>query len=382
MNRTLRILFTGGGSGGHVYPLLAVAGALTKIANENNLQLEFHYLGPFDQYSALLSGAGVRTHPLIYGKLRRYFSILNFLDIPKFFIGLLQAFAKMFLLMPDAVFSKGGPGAFPVIVASWFYRIPILLHESDAAPGLANLLSAPFAKRIAVGFEKTLAYFSPRKVAWTGNPVRPELLSDRMDADAAKQALNFNVGQPLTLILGGSQGSQRINEFIVTNLAAIIKETQLFHQAGSANYHDVQRLSRAALIDVPLATELKSRYQTVPYLGEELKTALAAADLVVARPGAGVLSEIAAFAKPAILIPIPESANDHQRANAYEFAKSGAAVVIEETNLLAGIFLNQIRTILGDGGLSGKMSASAGKFFKLNAAEVIAEELLKISLKQ
>lgn len=378
--KTVRILLTGGGSGGHIYPLLAVAEALQKKAVEENIELELCYLGPADQYSATLAEAGIKVYSLIYGKLRRYFSLLNLVDIPKFFFGLIQAFLKMFWLMPNAIFSKGGPGALPVVLAGWFYRVPILIHESDALPGLTNLLSARFAKRIAVGFENALKYFNPRKTAWTGNPLRRELLEGTINQEAAKEELNFNPGQPLLLILGGSQGSRRINEFIITILGDLLKETQVLHQTGFMHFRDIERLSRAALVDIPLQTEVHSRYKPTPYFNSvDLKKALSAADLVFGRAGAGAIFEIAAFAKPAILVPIPESANNHQRANAYEFAKSGAAIVIEEANLGPGIFLTQVRTLFKNTELRNKMSEAARKFFKPEATEVIVKELLRIS---
>ncbi len=377
--KSVRVLLTGGGSGGHIYPLLAVAEAFQKTAVENNIELDLRYLGPADPRSTILAEAGVKIHSLTYGKLRRYFSLLNLLDIPKFFLGLIQAFFKMFWLMPNVIFSKGGPGAFPVVLAGWFYRVPILIHESDAVPGLTNLLSARFAKRIAVGFENALKYFNPRKAAWTGNPIRRELLEEQINQETAKEELNFNPNQPLILILGGSQGSQRINEFILTILGDLLKETQILHQTGPLHFRDIERLSRAALLDVPIQTETHSRYKPVPYFNDaDLRKAFSAADLVFSRPGAGAIFEIAAFAKPAILVPIPESANDHQRVNAYELAKSGAAIVIEEANLGPGIFLSQLRKLLKDAALRDKMSEAAKKFFKPGAAEIIAEELLRI----
>lgn len=377
--KTIKILFTGGGSGGHVYPLLAVAEELQGLANERKINLEFCYLGPKDEYSEILTANGFQVKNIVSGKLRRYFSLLNLLDIPKFFIGLVGAFWKVFWLMPEAIFSKGGTGALPVVLAGWFYRIPIIIHESDATPGLTNLISSRFATRIAVSFESALKYFNPKRTAWIGAPMRRELLADRPDKKLAKEDLGFDGNEPLTLIIGGSQGSERINEFILANLTALVKETQILHQTGRANYMEAEKLSRAAMTNVPLKTAAKSRYKATPYLDKDLKSALTAADLVVARAGSGTISEIAAFAKPAVLIPLRESANDHQKINAYEFAKTGAAVVIEETNLLAGIFINQIKSILQNSELLNKMSLASGKFFKPGATEVIAEELLRIS---
>ncbi|MBI4085926.1 MAG: UDP-N-acetylglucosamine--N-acetylmuramyl-(pentapeptide) pyrophosphoryl-undecaprenol N-acetylglucosamine transferase [Candidatus Liptonbacteria bacterium] len=377
--KELRIVLTGGGSGGHVYPLLAVAEKLEKTAIEKKIYAELRYFGPADNYKNVIENAGVKCSPIISGKLRRYFSLLNILDIPKSFIGFFQALFKIFLFMPDAVFSKGGTGAFPVVFAAWFHRIPVIIHESDARPGLNNLLSARFAKRIAVSFEYAQNYFNPKKTAWVGTPVRTSLLGGKPAKEQAKEELGFASDQPLILILGGSQGAQRINELIILDLKDLMEITQILHQTGTSNFSEVRELSRTALLDVAVKTELKNRYQATPYLEDNMKTALSAADLVIARAGSNAIFEIAAFSKPSILIPLAESANDHQRANAYEFAKGGAAIVIEETNLLPGIFLGQIRETLKNPELLAKMSLASERFFKPRAAEVIAEEILRVA---
>src|SRR3989344_1811438 len=378
MRRTKRILLTGGGSGVHVYPLVAVAEALRPLAEAQQASVDLYYLGPDDQYRQILDKAGIRTYGLAAGKIRRYVSLANFLDIPKFFIGLIQAFAKVFWIMPDAIFSKGGTGAFAVVFAGWFYRIPVVIHESDTVPGLTNLASSRFAKRIAVGFEIALQYFNPRKAVWTGNPVRSDLLKNQMNPGDAKHALHFDAETPLLLILGGSLGSQRINEFILPLLKELLHDTQVLHQTGFANYEEVKKLSQAALLDVSAGEELRTRYQAFPYLERDMRVALAAADLVVTRAGASNIFEIAAYGKPAILIPLLESANDHQRVNAYEFSKTGAAIVIEEPNLLPGIFLSQVKELLGNQNALRSMAKASLGFFRSNAAELISQEILKL----
>lgn len=374
----IRIILTGGGSGGHVYPLLAVAEALGKSAGAR-IDMELRYFGPAGDYKRILEDAGIKCNSIISGKLRRYFSLLNIVDVPKFFIGLVQAFFKLFWFMPDAVFSKGGTGAFQVVFAAWCYRIPVIIHESDAKPGLNNLLSARFAKRIAVSFECAKNYFNPKKTAWIGTPVRASLLGEKPSREQAKEKLGFAPNQPLVLILGGSQGAQRINELIVLDLKDLTQITQILHQTGTANFSEVQKLSRTALLDAAVQTEIKNRYQAIPYLEDTMKAALSAADLVVGRAGSGTIFEVAAFSKPSILIPLPESVNGHQIANAYEFAKTGAAIVIEEANLLPGIFLTQIRETLKNPELLAAMSLASQRFFKPQGAEIIAEEILKLT---
>ena len=374
--RTIRIALTGGGTGGHIYPLIAVVEKLERIAIEKKVYMEIRYFGPSDMFRPALEDAGVKISPVLAGKVRRYFSFLNLIDVPKIAIGFVQALFKMYWFMPDVLFSKGGSGAFSVVLAAWFYRIPIIIHDSDAQPGLNNLFSARFAKRIAVSFERALDYFEPKKTACVGNPVRSFLLSDKPDQALAKGKLGFDSEKSLVLFWGGSQGAKRLNDLVIADLKNLIKETQILHQTGIANFSEVQNLSKSAAPEI-FSNKEKISYLPVPYLEPaELKLALAAADLVVARAGSNIF-EIAAFSKPAILIPLAESANDHQRVNAYEFAKTGAAKVIEEANLLPGIFLSEIRDTLKNKELLGRMSLASGNFFKPQAAEVLAEEVLR-----
>ena len=159
----------------------------------------------------------------------------------------------------------------------------------------------------------------------------------------------------------------------------MMQVAQILHQTGTPKFSEIQKLSRAALLDVAVKTEIKNRYQATPYLEHNMKEALSAADLVVGRAGSGTMSEIAAFSKPSILIPLPESVNGHQIVNAYEFAKTGATIVIEEVNLLPGIFLAQIRETLKNPELLTKMSLASQRFFKPQGAEIIAEEILRMA---
>ena len=375
---TIRIVLTGGGTGGHIYPLLAVAEDIQKWAADSGRDIAITYMGPIDSYADLFKKQGIAVQGVVSGKLRRYFSFENFLDVPKFFIGFLEAIFKLYFIMPDAVFSKGGTGALPVVLAARFYRIPVAIHESDAKPGLTNLVSSRFAQKIFVSFPSAADYFNPAKTEITGTPVRRELLENRSTKDAAREMLGFASSAPLIFIYGGSQGSTRINNYILENLPALIKETQILHQTGAANFQEVEKLSQAALLSAPF----KNRYQAVPYLTDTLRAAFDAADLIVARAGSATLFEIASFGKPAILIPLPESANGHQRANAYVFAKTGAAIVIEESNLLSGIFTNEVKKILSDKALQEKMGTAVKQFFVPDAADKIGEGILKLAIRE
>jgi UDP-N-acetylglucosamine--N-acetylmuramyl-(pentapeptide) pyrophosphoryl-undecaprenol N-acetylglucosamine transferase len=371
------VVFTGGGSGGHIYPLLAVAEALQAKCDQLHALVEFSYLGPKDAYSALLSQRGIPVYPIASGKMRRYFSLQNFLDGPKFVIGFFQALWKLYFIMPDVVFSKGGTGALPVVVAAWFYRIPVAIHDSDAQPGLTNVTSGRFATRVFLSFARAAAFFRADKVEVTGSPLRAELLGERISKESAKEILGFDKTQPLVLIIGGSQGAQRINEFVLANLTQFVTMTSVLHQTGAGNFADVEKLSKVALAETPVTY----RYVPTEYIGGgDMATALTAADVVVARSGSSVC-EFASFGLPAILIPLSTSANDHQRVDAYEFAATGAAIVIEEANLLPGIFFAQLTNILTDADLRAKMSAASSSFFIPGAADKIADGLMRMSSK-
>jgi UDP-N-acetylglucosamine--N-acetylmuramyl-(pentapeptide) pyrophosphoryl-undecaprenol N-acetylglucosamine transferase len=359
-----------------------VAEALQAKCDQLHALVEFSYLGPKDAYSALLSARGIPVYPVASGKMRRYFSLQNFLDGPKFVIGFFQALWKLYFIMPDVVFSKGGTGALPVVVAAWFYRIPIAIHDSDAQPGLTNVTSGRFATRVFLSFARAAAFFRADKVEVTGSPLRTELLGERPSKEAAKEIMGFDKTQPLVLIIGGSQGAQRINEFVLANLPQFIAMTSVLHQTGAGNFAEVEKLSKIALAEVPVTY----RYVPVGYFGGaagataggDMATALTAADVVVARSGSSVC-EFAAFGLPAILIPLSTSANDHQRVDAYEFAATGAAIVIEEANLLPGIFFAQLTNVLTDADLRAKMSAASSLFFIPGAADKIADGLMRMS---
>ncbi len=365
-------VFTGGGSGGHVYPLIAVADALTARLGTLNAPYEYYYMGPKDHYATLLARKGMTMRPIAAGKIRRYLSFANILDLPKFVIGFFQALWGLYVIMPDVVFSKGGTGAFAVVVAAWFYRIPVVIHESDAQPGLNNLLSARFSKAIFLSFSRAAKYFNPSITKVVGSPLRADLTVPRVARELAKENLGFDPAQPLIFVMGGSQGSTRLNEFVLGNFSGFLSRAQVLHQTGQGNFAEVERLSRAALLEAPTG----NRYQALAYV-DEMAMALAASDLVVSRSGSSVF-ELAAFGLPAILIPLPESANGHQLIDAQEFANTGAAVVIEEGNLLPGIFFSQLDRILKDDALRAKMSEAAKAFFIPGAADAIAQAIVEI----
>jgi len=358
----MRILLTGGGSGGHFYPLIAVAEELNRIAREEKLvkpELYFMSDEPYDQKALFDNDIEFRRVPA--GKLRRYASLQNALDVLKTTLGVIRALVSVFWIYPDVIFSKGGYGSFPATFAARILRIPLFIHESDTVPGRANGRAGKQAARIAVTFAETAQYFPKTKVAWTGTPIRNALRE--VAKEGAHELLQFEKTVPTILVLGGSLGAEIINNAILDSLPNLVNEFQIIHQTGEKNLTVVSGISKTILEKNAHA----ARYKPFDFLHDEaLTTAAGASDLVVSRAGAGALSEIALWGKPSLIIPITDSNGDHQRKNAIAYENAGACIVIEEANLKPHILITEIRRIIGDQKLRERMSENALKFANTN----------------
>lgn len=365
----MKIFFTGGGTGGHIFPIIAIAREIRKILPPQKVKL--YFIGPKDNFSNNLSQEGIKPIFILSGKLRRYadpVSLLrNFFDIfIKIPLGIIQSFIYILFFGPDLIFSKGGFGSFPAIIAAKFLFVPIFLHESDSVPGLANRILARLATEIFVSFPGT-PYFPSKKVVLVGNPIRTELTEGKYEE--AKSFFGLSGLKPVILILGGSQGAQRINDKILEVLPGLLKNFEAIHQCGEKNFESV-RAEAAVMVN----KEALKFYHPFPFLEEkELKLAYAAADFIISRAGSGVIFEIAALGKPSILIPLPESAQEHQVRNAYIFAKNGASFVIEEENFTSHFFLERIKYFFEDPKKMEKMKNAAKEFSRPKAAKIIAE---------
>jgi len=366
----MKILFTGGGTGGHVFPIIAVIREMRKMYPGKDFQ--FFFLGPKDEFgSILLSQEGVETKNILAGKIRRYFSFENFLDILKIPIGIFQSFIYLlFRIRPKLIFSKGGYGALPVVLCAKILRIPVFIHESDVVPGLANKIAGKWAKKIFISFPRT-EYFPLGKTILAGNPIRTEILDG--SKEEAKKLFELTFGKPVILFLGGSQGAQAINDFVLRILNMILKDFEIIHQCGRENFNEVKNEAR-----VVIEEGLTRYYHPYPFLNEdELKHAYAAADFIVSRAGSGSIFEIAAVGKPSVLVPLPSAAADHQSKNAYAYAEDGACVVIEQENLTPNFFLEKIRYLFLNTEDFENMKSGAKKFAKPLAAKTIARHILE-----
>ena len=366
----MKILFTGGGTGGHVYPLVAIVREIRRIYPKTNL--EFYYLGPKDDFGLiLLQQEDLIIKTIVSGKVRRYFSFQNFVDILfKIPFGAVQSFFLLLTIKPDLVFSKGGSGSISVTYPARFLNIPVFIHESDVVPGLSNQKTSKWAKKVFTSFPKT-EYFDSKKITITGNPIRKEILDG--DKKIAGEIFNLTFSKPIILVIGGSQGAVAINDFVLDVLNVLLKDYEVIHVTGRENFKE-----DSAEAEVVEDKDLEKYYHPVGFLDEDkIKHAYKAADLIISRSGSGSIFEIAATGKPSILIPLPSAAADHQSKNAYAYSETGAAKVIEQENLTPNFFMETVELLFLSPDKLKEMSQAALAFAKPLAASAVAREILE-----
>ncbi len=375
----MKILLTGGGTGGHFYPVIAVAQQINEIAKENRLVRPEIYFMSTDPYNeGLLFENNIQFEQVISGKIRRKKSLanqfLNFFDLWKIFFGSIEAIWRMFVIYPDVVFSKGGYASFPALLAARILRIPVVIHESDSEPGKVSRWSSKFAQKIAISYPEAITFFPKDKTAYTGNPLRKDI--EEALPSGGHAFFNFDQNIPTILVLGGSQGARFINTIIMDLLPELIEKYQIIHQTGKNNYKIILETRDVVLAKNPHI----DRYKPYDYLNTiNLRAAAGAADLIISRAGSTIF-EIASWAKPSIIIPIPEETSHDQRLNAYSYARTGAAEVIEEKNFSQGVLLSEIERIISDKNLREKMSTAAKNFARRDAARLIGQEIMSIAI--
>jgi UDP-N-acetylglucosamine--N-acetylmuramyl-(pentapeptide) pyrophosphoryl-undecaprenol N-acetylglucosamine transferase len=376
----MKILMTGGGTGGHFYPLIAVADQVREICkNEKLLPPEIYFMAPDPYNKKELFDHEITFVPVMAGKRRVAPSaagkILNIIDIFKMGLGVLSAIIKIYSIFPDVVFAKGGYTSFPALMAAKILGIPVVIHESDSVPGRVNAWAGKFAQRIAISYKEAIEYFPKDKTAHTGNPIRKEF-AEPLSAGAIEY-LNLETNVPVILILGGSQGAQIINDAILSALPKLVEKYQVLHQTGKKNYPEVSRTANVVLEGNKYIT----RYHPFDYFNTlAMRMAAGVSSLIISRGGSTIF-EIAAWGIPSILIPITSSNGDHQRKNSYNYARDGGAIVIEEANLSPEIIINEVDRIMSTPQISERMRSGAKTFARLDSAHLIANEILKIALK-
>lgn len=372
----MKIVFTGGGTGGHFYPIIAITQKVNEIVdNENIVGVKLYYFSDSPYDKEMLFENGLLYEEVNAGKMRLYFSFSNFFDVFKIFFGTINALYKLFSIYPDVVFGKGGYASFPTIFAARLLRIPVVIHESDSAPGRVNKWAGHFAKKIAVSFEEAGSYFPQKKVAWIGQPIRAEIEHPAQRTEALKY-FKLESNLPVILVMGGSQGAELINNTVLDALPRLIQNYQIIHQTGVKNFTVVSGRADVILAD----NKEKLRYICVPFLNSLAeKMAAGVATIVISRAGS-TLFEIASWNVPSILVPFSESNADHAKKNAFNYARAGACSVIEEMNMTANILGGEIDRMIGDKAGYEMMVQNTKTFNKPGAAMKIARELVDIAL--
>lgn len=371
----MKILLTGGGTGGHFYPLIAIAEKLKEEAlKEKIINLKLYYMSdaPYDKH--MLFENSITYVQIPAGKMRLYFSIKNFFDYFTTATGAFFGLLTMFFIYPDVVISKGGYAAFPAVFAAKLLRIPVIIHESDSSPGRLNIWTAKFAKRVAVSWPEAGQFFSKEKTALTGQPIRKAILQS--DPEGAHDFFKLNSDLPTIFIYGGSQGAEIINNVIIEVLPEILSRYQVIHQTGIKLYDDVISRSKLVLDGNPNLP----RYKPVSYLNNlTIRMAAGASSLIISRAGSSIF-EIASWGIPSIIIPITNSNGNHQMKNAFSYARSGAAEVIEENNLTPHMLIAEIDKLLTNKERLAQMKERALSFASPDAALKIAKSAIDIAL--
>lgn len=380
----LTVTFAGGGTGGHIYPGLAVADELRSLCEKNGKKVKIYWIGNSKGMDKTIveknvDSKGQPSADIFYGipsgKLRRYFSFQNFLDLFKIAAGLIKSFFILLKIKPDVLFSKGGFVSVPPCISAKFLKIPVYTHECDFTPGLATKLNSKSAKHILISYGETKKYLASgvqNKAIVTGNPVRPVFY--HADSQKGLVFAGFEKKEkPVLVVVGGSLGAKQINDLIKENLEWLCERFSIIHQTGEKNIED------AAVENV--SSNVSENYKAYPFIYSEMPDVLSAADIILSRAGANSIWEAAALKKPMVLIPLCGSGTrGDQEDNASYFEKAGAAVVLSKENATSEKLKEALSKLLDDqireemGKASGNLAdgePAAEKISKLLYSEIV-----------
>ncbi|MDR2069400.1 MAG: undecaprenyldiphospho-muramoylpentapeptide beta-N-acetylglucosaminyltransferase [Spirochaetaceae bacterium] len=357
----MQIAFTGGGSGGHIYPGLAVA---VYLRRQDFCRI--FWIGSCTGLDrSIVEEGGIEFFGIPAGKFRRYFSLRNFLDVFKVLAGFFAARKILKREKPDLLFSKGGFVSVPPCLAAASLRIPLCTHESDLSPGLATRINTRFAQRIFTAYENTAVFLPPRykdRIRLTGNPIRPEFR--KADAARGRAFLGITEGERILLVLGGSQGAREINDLVRTCLAELTKPYIVVHQTGQNAAWDLAP---------------SERYRPYPYFKGEMPQVLAASELVLGRSGAGTIWECAALGRPMVLIPLSGSGTrGDQVENARFFEKAGAAAVLSGEGVSPHALAETVLSIAQNEEKRAAMARASAKIGAQDGAASIVREMMAL----
>lgn len=351
-----KIVLTGGGTAGHVTPNIALLPKLKEAG------FEISYIGSYEgMEKELIEKEGIPYYGIASGKLRRYFDVKNFTDPFRVMKGFAEARQILKKIKPDVVFSKGGFVSVPVVTAAGRLHIPVVCHESDMTPGLANKLSFPSATKICCTFEETKDTLPADKAVVTGSPIRAELLKGNITK--ALSYTGFHGDKPVLLIIGGSLGATAVNEAIRRILPSLVKDFDVIHICGKGK------------LDPTLHNQ--EGYVQYEYVSEELRDLFALSDIVVSRAGSNAICELLALNKPNLLIPLPAAASrGDQILNAHSFEKKGYSIVLEENLITDASLLQAIKNLYTN---KDDYVVAMKKATEQNAVEVIVSLLTDLA---
>ncbi len=387
----IRILITGGGTGGHVSPALATMQEIKRIAESQPTRgkVVFRYIGSKRGVEKRLAEeAGLDFVGVQTGKLRRsakltgLFTLQNLKDAFRIPVGVFQALWQVVRFKPDVIFSTGGFVCVPPVLAGWLLRVPVLTHEQTVTVGLANRIAARFAQRVALSFEGAVSELPARlrsRAFVTGNPVRPIIFQG--DPEKAVARFKFNPADnelPTIYVTGGAQGARIINQAVEAVLPELLQHSRIIHQCGQQPAGETQDYERLHATAEKLPAELHQRYYLTRFVGEEIGDIFALSDLVISRAGAGTVTEITALGKPAIYVPLVPTGGDEQTRNAQRAEAAGAATIIKQSELKGPSLLAEVKKLLADRAKLRGMGQKAATLARPQAAHDLAEAVLEL----
>lgn len=355
----MKILMVGGGTGGSVTPLIAIA----QYLKHENPQVELVWFGTYrGPEKNLVLAADIKFIPIFSGKLRRYFSWQNFFDLFFILFGFIQSLVYLIKLKPDLLISAGSFVAVPTGLAAFILRCPQVIHQQDIITGLANKILSSLAKKITITFPEQANNFSAKKVVLSGNPIRENILYG--NRSKAIQLLSLEENLPTILVIGGGTGAVKLNQIIQGALPELLQFSQIIHITGKN-----KKVPALALKD------FSTRYHQFDFILNEMPDILAVADLVITRAGMGFLTELAALGKSTVIIPIPDS---HQEANANFFCQQHAAICLSQNNISSQTLISDLKELIADQASLNFLGNNIKRLYQPTASKIISECLINL----
>ena len=370
----MKLVITGGGSGGHTIPAITIYDALNDFYNNKDEKFDCIYIGSYDGIEKEIAKKKyISFYPIATGKLRRYFSFSNFIDIFRIFKGIFDSIKILKKFNPQITFSTGGFVSVPVVIASKLLKIPIVIHEQTVNVGLANKIASKFAQTVAISFLSSQKYFPKSKTIHTGQPIRKILFNG--SKENCYERFNLNKNLPIVYVTGGSQGSHKINQILIKIIPTLINKANIIHQCGKTQGHnDFDELIE---FKSSLNIDIQTQYIVKDFIHEdELKDILAGSSLLIGRAGAGTVNEAIALKIPSIFIPLPFATKNEQYENAKIMQSIGGAEIIDESNLNSELLNKTIDLLLFNTDKHNKMKNNLNTYSNINATDIILDIII------